>query len=58
MQPQCNATEMLNIEMRMLDIAIGQFENMGKCGSSYNVNVQREVGVYGGGEEDVILGLG
>ena len=45
MIPAPNATEMLNIEIRMLDIAISEFEEMGPGGSTYNLGVQKEVGV-------------
>lgn len=49
MTPAPNATEMLNIEIRMLDIAISEFEEMGPGGSTYNPGVQKEVGVEGEG---------
>ena len=43
MEPAANATEMLNVELLILDTAISQFGKLGQSGSTYNMDVQKEV---------------
>ena len=43
MEPAVSATEMLNVELRILDTAIMEFEKLGQSGCTYNLDVQKEV---------------
>ncbi|KAK2166354.1 hypothetical protein NP493_1328g00012 [Ridgeia piscesae] len=42
-EPAANATEMLNVELLILDTAISQFGKLGQSGSTYNMDVQKEL---------------